>query len=101
MQEVYDWDCVVDQYEDLLAKMADKPLADQRPTKIQSLSRAPLEKSISRSAYAFDPQSLDSVFLSEVCELGDCAWINRRETYEGVAAAKKVVTVRTTQRWAY
>jgi len=49
VQEVYDWDYVVDQYEHLFAKMAGKPL----PQAIQGTADSTAkEESLSRSASA-------------------------------------------------
>ncbi len=53
VQEVYDWDYVVDRYEDLFAQMAGKPVPERRPTvQVESTAATHQEKSISRSASA-------------------------------------------------
>src|SRR2546425_3908578 len=53
VQEVYDWDYVVDQYEHLFAKMAGKPLPESDDTTVVELpTPAPQEKSMSRSTSA-------------------------------------------------
>ena len=49
VQELYDWDYVVDQYERLFAKMAGKPLPQATQTTTESTDR---EESLSRSASA-------------------------------------------------
>ena len=51
VQEMYDWDYVVDRYEDLFAKMAGLSLLERHPTaEGKSASPASQEKSLSRSA---------------------------------------------------
>ncbi len=53
VQEVYDWDYVVDRYEDLFAQMTGKPVPERRPTvQVESIAATRQEKSISRSASA-------------------------------------------------
>src|SRR3979409_1572706 len=50
-QEVYDWDYVVDRYEDLFARMAGLPLPERdRATLIETATDSTREKSLSRSA---------------------------------------------------
>src|SRR5437660_6244928 len=52
VQELYDWDYVVDQYERLFAQMAGQPLPER--DQINITQRASQEKSLSRSASACD-----------------------------------------------
>jgi glycosyltransferase involved in cell wall biosynthesis len=53
VQEAYDWDYVVDQYEALFAKMAGKPLPEQRFARsIEVAAPAPQKEVVSRSASA-------------------------------------------------
>jgi glycosyltransferase involved in cell wall biosynthesis len=53
VKEMYDWDYVVDRYEELFAKMAGLPLPErQGRTEIKSTVQVPQEKSLSRSARA-------------------------------------------------
>ena len=50
VKEFYDWDYVVDRYEELFARMAGKPLSVRRPAGAESSIPAAQEKSMSRSA---------------------------------------------------
>jgi glycosyltransferase involved in cell wall biosynthesis len=51
VKEMYDWDYVVDRYEELFAKMAGLPVPERdRRTEIKSRVEVPQEKSLSRSA---------------------------------------------------
>ena len=53
VQEMYDWDYVVDRYEDLFARMAGLPLPERdRSTAIETATESTREKSLSRSASA-------------------------------------------------
>lgn len=51
VQDAYDWDYVVDQYEELFAKMAGLPLSRRSPTKDQTTTKK-TEKSLTRSTSA-------------------------------------------------
>src|SRR5262249_9828111 len=50
VQEAYDWDYVVDQYEDLFARMAGLTVAPRERSVVSAPVSAPPEKSLSRSA---------------------------------------------------
>jgi len=54
VQEFYDWDYVVDRYEDLFSRMAGLPLPERKPgiTAIETATESTREKSLSRSASA-------------------------------------------------
>src|SRR6185369_14521580 len=51
VQDAYDWDYVVDQYEELFAKMAGLPLSQRPPTQDQTTTKKS-EKSLTRSTSA-------------------------------------------------
>jgi glycosyltransferase involved in cell wall biosynthesis len=51
VQEMYDWDYVVDRYEDLFARMAGLPLPERDSSAaIETVTKSSREKSLSRSA---------------------------------------------------
>jgi hypothetical protein len=51
VKEFYDWDYVVDRYEELFAKMSGQPLPVKVPA-VESLENEPQKASVSRSASA-------------------------------------------------
>jgi glycosyltransferase involved in cell wall biosynthesis len=50
VQEMYDWDYVVDRYEDLFARMAGLPMPERDRSAIKTATDSKREKSLSRSA---------------------------------------------------